>query len=156
MYCDEGSGETVQMCRLARAFTTYINCANIAIRTVIYTMTKALAILCKWADLPERPLLTQMRQDRHLSQNMRLDTCTVTKPQARLSDCADWLKPMHAGGSDFRLSDGSDLKTYLLMRWKGPRCFGSCHAHRCLPVGFLCSGIHFYLLLSPYLCFISF
>ena len=25
-----------------------------------------------------------------------------------------------------------------------------------LPVGFLCSGIQFYLLLSPYLCFISF
>ena len=24
---------------------------------------------------------------------------------------------MHAGGSDFRLYDGSDLKTYLLMRW---------------------------------------
>ena len=23
----------------------------------------------------------------------------------------------HAGGSDFRLYDGSDLKTYLLMRW---------------------------------------
>ena len=25
-----------------------------------------------------------------------------------------------------------------------------------LPVGFFCSGIQFYLLLSPYLCFISF
>ena len=24
---------------------------------------------------------------------------------------------LHAGGSDFRLYDGSDLKTYLLMRW---------------------------------------
>ena len=24
---------------------------------------------------------------------------------------------LHAGGSDFRLYDGFDLKTYLLMRW---------------------------------------
>ena len=24
---------------------------------------------------------------------------------------------LHAGGPDFRLYDGSDLKTYLLMRW---------------------------------------
>ena len=24
---------------------------------------------------------------------------------------------LHAGGSDFRLYDGSNLKTYLLMRW---------------------------------------
>ena len=24
---------------------------------------------------------------------------------------------LHAGGSDFRLYDGSDIKTYLLMRW---------------------------------------
>ena len=24
---------------------------------------------------------------------------------------------LHASGSDFRLYDGSDLKTYLLMRW---------------------------------------
>ena len=30
-----------------------------------------------------------------------------------------------------------------------------CRAHRGLPVGFLLSGIQFYLLLSPYLCFIS-
>ena len=27
------------------------------------------------------------------------------------------VKSMHAGGSDFRLYDGSDWKTYLLMRW---------------------------------------
>ena len=26
-------------------------------------------------------------------------------------------KDFHAGGSDFRLYDGSNLKTYLLMRW---------------------------------------
>ena len=30
-----------------------------------------------------------------------------------------------------------------------------CRAHRDLPLDFFCSGIHFYLLLSPYLCFIS-
>ena len=29
-------------------------------------------------------------------------------------------------------------------------------AHRGLPIGFFCSSIQFYLLLSPYLCFISF
>ena len=35
-------------------------------------------------------------------------------------------------------------------------CFGYCQAHRGLPAGFFCSCIQFYLLLSPYLCFISF
>ena len=63
---------------------------------------------------------------------------------------------MHAGGSDFRLYDGSGLKTYLLMRGKGPDALAVCLA-RGLPIGFLLrSGIQFYLLLSPYLCFISF
>ena len=27
---------------------------------------------------------------------------------------------LHTDGSDFRLYNGSDLKTYLLMRWQGP------------------------------------
>ena len=31
-----------------------------------------------------------------------------------------------------------------------------CQAYRGLPAGFLCSGIQFYLLLSPYFCFMSF
>ena len=44
---------------------------------------------------------------------------------------------MHAGGSDFRLYDGSDLKTYLLMRGQGPDTLAVCRAHRGLPVGFL-------------------
>ena len=39
-------------------------------------------------------------------------------------------------GLDLRLYDGSDLKVYLL--------------------DFFCSGVRFCLLLSPYLCFISF
>ena len=43
---------------------------------------------------------------------------------------------LHAGGSDFRLYDGSDLKTYLLMRWWGPDALAVCLAHRGLPVGF--------------------
>ena len=38
----------------------------------------------------------------------------------------------------------------------GAWCFGCCQAHRGLPVGFLLLCIQFYLLLSPYLCFISF
>ena len=37
----------------------------------------------------------------------------------------------------FRLYDGSDLKTYLLMRWLGPDALAVCRAHRGLPVGFL-------------------
>ena len=44
---------------------------------------------------------------------------------------------LHAGGLDFRLYDGSDLKTYLLMRWLGPDALAVCLAHRGLPVGFL-------------------
>ena len=44
---------------------------------------------------------------------------------------------MHASGSDFRLYDGSDLKTYLLMRWQGPDALAVCQAHQALPSGFL-------------------
>ena len=44
---------------------------------------------------------------------------------------------LHAGRSDFRLFEGSDLKTYLLMRWLGPDALAVCQAHRGLPVGFL-------------------
>ena len=47
-------------------------------------------------------------------------------------------------GSDFRLYDGSDLKTYLYMRWLGPDAL----AVWGLPVGFR-SSIQFYVLLSP-------
>ena len=39
--------------------------------------------------------------------------------------------------SDFRLYEGSDLKTYLLMRWWVPDALAFCRAHRGLPVGFL-------------------
>ena len=38
---------------------------------------------------------------------------------------------------DFSLYDDSDLKTYLLMRWKGPDALAVCRAHRGLPIGFL-------------------
>ena len=44
---------------------------------------------------------------------------------------------LHAGGSDFRLYDGSDLKTYLLMRWWGPDALAVCRTHLGLPVGIL-------------------
>ena len=47
---------------------------------------------------------------------------------------------LYASGSDFRLYDGSDLKTYLLMRWKGPDALAVCQAYRGLPVGFLLLG----------------
>ena len=41
---------------------------------------------------------------------------------------------LHASGSDFRLYGGSDLKTYLLMRWWGPDDLVVCRAHQ----GFTC------------------
>ena len=44
---------------------------------------------------------------------------------------------VNAGGSDFRLYDGSGLKTYLLMRWWGPDALAVCRAHRGLLAGFL-------------------
>ena len=44
---------------------------------------------------------------------------------------------MHAGGSGFRLYDGSDFKTYLLMRGLGPDALAVCQAHRGSPVGYL-------------------
>ena len=47
------------------------------------------------------------------------------------------------------------VPNYLLMRWSEPDALAVCRAYRGLPVGFLCSGIQFYLLFSPYLCFIS-
>ena len=60
-----------------------------------------------------------------------------------------------SGGSDFRLYDGSDLKTYILMRWWGPDAVAVCRAAGVYLLDLFCSGIQFYLLSSPYLCFIS-
>ena len=37
-------------------------------------------------------------------------------------------------GWNFRLYDGSDLTTYLLMRWLGPVALAVCRAHPGLPV----------------------
>ena len=48
------------------------------------------------------------------------------------------------------------IPTYLLMRWQGPDALAVCWAHPDYLVDFFCLGIMFYLLLSPYLCFISF
>ena len=56
----------------------------------------------------------------------------------------------------FRLYDGSDLKTYLLMRWQGPEALAVVRSTGVYLLDFFCSGIQFYVLLSPYLCFISF
>ena len=63
---------------------------------------------------------------------------------------------LHTDGSDFRLYDGSDLKTYILMRWEGSDALAVFMPTRVYLLGFFCSGIQFYLLLSPYICFISF
>ena len=57
--------------------------------------------------------------------------------------------------SDFRLYDGSDLKTYLLIIWLGSDALAVCPPTGVYLLDFFCSGIQFYLLLSPYLCFIS-
>ena len=63
---------------------------------------------------------------------------------------------MYAGGSDFRLYDVSDLKTYLLMRWKGPDALAVVWPTRVYLLDFFCSSIQFYLSVSPDACFISF
>ena len=47
------------------------------------------------------------------------------------------------------------LKTYLLMRWKGQMLWLFVQPTRVYLLDFFCSGIKFYLLLSPYFCFIS-
>ena len=62
---------------------------------------------------------------------------------------------LHASGSDFRLYDGSSLNTYLLMRWQGPDALTVVRPTGVYLLNFFCSCIQFYLLLSPYLCFIS-
>ena len=63
---------------------------------------------------------------------------------------------MHAGGSDIRLYDGSGLKTYLLIIWWEPDALAVVRPTGVNLLDFFCSDIQFYLLLSPYLCFISF
>ena len=42
------------------------------------------------------------------------------------------------------------------MRWQGPGALAVVRPIRVYLLDFFCSGIQFYLLLSPYLCFISF
>ena len=59
-------------------------------------------------------------------------------------------------GSDYRLYDGSDLKIYLLMRWKSPDALAVVRLTRNYLLDVFCSDIQFYVLPSPYLCFISF
>ena len=63
---------------------------------------------------------------------------------------------LHAGGSDFSLYDGSNLKAYLLMRWWGPDALAVVGPTRVYLLDFFYSGVQCYLLLRPYLCFISF
>ena len=62
------------------------------------------------------------------------------------ADCMLGGQPIH----------GSDLKTYLLMRWLGPDVLAVGRATGVYLLDFYCSGIQFYLLLNPYFCFISF
>ena len=63
---------------------------------------------------------------------------------------------MHARGSEFRLYDGSDLKTCLYMRWLGYDALVVVKPTDVYLLDFSCSGIQFHLLLSTNLCFISF
>ena len=60
---------------------------------------------------------------------------------------------MHAGRSDFRLYDGSDLSFDEMI---GADALAVVRPTGAYLLDFFCSGIHFYLLLSPYLCFVSF
>ena len=48
------------------------------------------------------------------------------------------------------------LKDLPIDEMIGDWCFGCCQANWGLPVRFYCSGIQFYVLLSPYHCLISF
>ena len=63
---------------------------------------------------------------------------------------------LHVSGSDFRLYNRSDLKTYLLMRWYGPDALAVVRPTRVYLLDFFCSCIQFYVQLTPYLCFLSF
>ena len=47
------------------------------------------------------------------------------------------------------------LKDLSIDEMVGPDALAVCQAHRVYLFDFFCSGIQFYLLLSPYLCFIS-
>ena len=62
---------------------------------------------------------------------------------------------MHTCGSDFRLYDGSDLNTLLLMRWRGPDALAVVRPTGFYLLDLFSSGVQFFLLLSPYICFIS-
>ena len=59
-------------------------------------------------------------------------------------------------GVGLRLYDGYDLKTYLLMRWQGTNPLAVVRPTGLYLLDLFCSGIQFYLLLSPYICFNSF
>ena len=52
--------------------------------------------------------------------------------------------------------DGSDLKTYLLMRGLGTHVVSVVQPNGAQRLDFFYSGIQLYILLSPYFCFISF
>ena len=60
------------------------------------------------------------------------------------------------GGSDFRFYEGSDLKTYLQMRWLVSDALAVVRPTWTYLMDLVCPGIQFYVLLSSYLCFISF
>ena len=61
-----------------------------------------------------------------------------------------------AGRTSDSMTAPSDLKTYLLMRWLGPDAASAIEPTEVLLLNFFCSIIQLYVLLSPYLCFISF
>ena len=63
-----------------------------------------------------------------------------------------WLR---AGGSDFGLCDVSDLGACLLVRWWGLVLWLFVGPTRVYLLDFFCSGVQFYLLLSPCFCFVS-
>ena len=52
-------------------------------------------------------------------------------------------------GWDFRLYDGSDLKTYLFMTWYGHDALAVVRSTGVYLLDFFCPGIQFYVLLSP-------
>ena len=56
---------------------------------------------------------------------------------------------------DLKFYESYNLKIYLMIRGLGPDVLCEVEATRANLLDFFCSGIRFYLLLSPYICFIS-
>ena len=74
--------------------------------------------------------------------------------QSRLATLLSSLIPRRWVGLQTQTYDRSDFNTYLLIRWQGPGALVIVIPTGVYLLGFFSSGIQFYVLWSPYLCFI--